>query len=685
MLLEDGSTRYSHLGIMALLNGRAYANRDQEEGLPPNPPDQPHPYEERGCSLTISAEKRDIIAKIMRVPPEELEYSRVFRIIAGAGVGKSVLITELARLAADRSILFLSSSRNIADRARLSLPKSVRVQTLYSQALSFVEHRYKSKMKRQAGRMWSRIPIRAIMQSGYVETTREAAAARAAVEQWIYSTRSTPDEGDIPAELKSELSKDSLARVVKGARSIATSQGNPDTDTIPLTYDFIIREWASARGVVRLYGQDGAEGKELDPLSGAGLIVLEEAQDCPPIVYSFLKRQRIALLMLGDRFQTLRPINVRDEEQHPFLSHDGGRENAETMTLDASYRFGQPIASLLNALTHYAAGDAERDRLRGLGKSSVFTPDRRGHMEKMGFHYAFIARSLSTVLREAVRLASQGAYIAWVDGISSYNIQAFRDLMAIGMREVGIDREATPTYLRHLRQFESLQDAHQHFTSQRDNHHLGLVELCMELQAHRANYLTVIDRMIHHDQRRQEALQRNWQNAPTRHVTMMTTTRAKGSEFDRVVVSDDLAPPGLLRSGPMSPQRQASLHHLYTAISRAKYEVVLPIGLVDWISGMGFGKNRPALAMNQLSPEDPVKTPLWHSEFGPSPQILLEMVPENRLRRAGTVPTLYKPRFNGDPAGSVKRAFEEELKRQKGESAKGPEALKVALRDARGK
>ena len=101
--------------------------------------------------MTISAEKRDIIAKIIRVPSEELEYSRVFRIIAGAGVGKSVLITELARLAADRSILFLSSSRNIADRARLSLPKSVRVQTLYSQALSFVEHRYRSKMKRQGG------------------------------------------------------------------------------------------------------------------------------------------------------------------------------------------------------------------------------------------------------------------------------------------------------------------------------------------------------------------------------------------------------------------------------------------------------------------------------------------------------------------------------------------------------
>lgn len=635
--------------------------------------------------MTIAAEKRDIIARIMAVPPEELEYSRIFRVIAGAGAGKSVLITELARLAADRSILFLSKSRNIADRARLSLPKSVRVQTLYSQALSFVDHRYRGKIKRQGGRVWSRVPIQAILASGYVATPREAAVARSAVEHWIYSTRPIPDESDIPSDVREELSKEGLARIVQGARAVATSQGNPDTDTIPLTYDFIIREWASARGVVRLHDSDSGESKELDPLSGASLVVLEEAQDCPPIVYSFLKRQRISLLMLGDPYQSLRAFSADEEAQLPFLGGITESKDSETMTLDGSFRFGDPIASLLNALTHYVAGDADRDRLKGLGKSSVFTPDRRGHMERMGFHYAYIGRSLSTVLREAVRLASQGADLAWVDGIWSYSILAFRDLMAIGMREAGIDPDATPTYQRHLRGLATLEDAHQHFTSQRDNHHLALVELCMELQGHMANYLKVIDQMIHQDSLRQEALKRNWRSAPSRHVTMTTTTRAKGSEFDRVVLSDDLVPPGLLKSGAMSPQRQASLHHLYTAISRAKYEVVIPAGLVEWITQMGFGHSRPALAMNQLTPEERVETPLWHPEFGPSPQILLEMVPDNRLRRAADTVTHFKPRFRGDPAGAVKRAFEEELSRQKKGRPSGPSALRAVLKGDRAK
>lgn len=637
--------------------------------------------------MTLSSNKRRAIKKITDSVGEG--GSSVFKIIAGAGVGKSVLITEIARNAADRSILFLSSSRNIVDRASISLPSNVAAGTLHSHALSRISSQYREKINAYGKKFSSTLSEQALISNGYVKTQPEAAAARAAFDSWVYSTRELPDRHDIPHSLAMELSAASLSVAITAARNVATEMADPRSTMTQLTYSFVIRLWATQAAT---FGDDLSPGIRASSRNSAAnprvdIVVIEEAQDCPDIVYDHFNRQNTTILMLGDPYQTFRLSHYNATgaaSLGAFSTETNLSGRVEVIRLTETYRFGRPVASLLNALTHHIAGDADAHRLSAKGSSSIYGASRRGYLESQGVHYTFIARSVVTLLEESVYLARRGAHIAWVDGIASYNIGLFRDLVAIAMQEAGYPLDSCRAHDSRLSGLRSLTEAGQYFARAAHPDIYHLVALAGRLQTHGFNYLPIIDELIVSDSKRQQSMREDWSVPPHRHVTLVTSARSKGSEFDRVVIADDLAPLSLLNSsGALMAKAgyRVGFNHLYTALSRTKYELIIPESLAQWVSSMGFGTQLPPLDKNQLDSCDIRTSPLWHKEFGPSPQLLLEMDPDSRRKRKSASRECdFRPVFRESFAGGVKQMFEEELLSHQQQLARGPEALRKALR-----
>ncbi|CAM3837972.1 hypothetical protein VRRI112168_02555 [Vreelandella rituensis] len=581
--------------------------------------------------MKLSTEQKAIIEHITRPLGDgerAVQGGHLVNVPAVAGSGKSLVIVEFGRRAGQADILFLAQSRNVVDRARGTLPSNVTARTVYEMAVRHVRLTHKDKLKTPA--VLGGIPRQQIKARFPHVTSVEIERALGILTRFYQTKGSFPEPMHLPDPdpqhpdwRNHEMDR---KQAVSVARDIWFSQASRDPESLPLTFDAIIKLWTlSTAETVTIDKID--RRITLSPLGKHDIVILEEAQDSSEALLDFIARQRVSIITFGDPFQALRPGNLAIQQlRHPL------HQRADTIFMGESYRFGPAVAGVLNALTH-KAGSQHKNRITGLGTSSLHGAEQRFTWLEKGLHYTHIADQPASLFLAALEATRWDKRIAWVDGISSYPVQLLLDLARLGAppKQNAMHQQPPPIQTPWVRQCASLDAAHQ-YASQR-NDALGM-SLCNLV----ANHLTptlpdIIQGWISDDHQRQQAMLKHWSAPPARDITLTTVIRAKGHEFPRVMIDPDLAPPHLFQQWAIKGSWRRAIHRLYTALSRTQFAAAVPDVVLAHLDAHQW----PRVANPSEDTFDDLKDNP-HPHFGIHRHTLLEMTPAHRDKRCLMAP-----------------------------------------------
>ncbi|MCE8023154.1 DEAD/DEAH box helicase family protein [Billgrantia aerodenitrificans] len=580
--------------------------------------------------MLFSTDQREIIdaaCSPLSAAQREQQTGHFISIPAVGGSGKSVIIIELARRLSDKNILFLCHGRNVAERAKGTLPQNVKVSTMTAMALQFLRKTHSAKVHNRKIR--GSLTNDEIFSAASIGASHEDIfRARRILGRFYVSRNRFPELSNVPPSLRDGdnwvNNKKEVNAALDVARTIWFSQCSRELGSAPLTYPAALKLWTQSH-TENHYVESVDRTERISPLEDHEIIVIEEAQDSSEAMLDFLVRQnKHAILLFGDPFQALNQGDSRIRHlSHPI------HQQATIKEMPESWRFGPSIASVLNGLTA-KAGYREPERIIGLGKSNIYPANKRYVWEAREQHYTFISYGWPTLFQCALEATQKGKTLGWVDGIESYPVALLRDLSALAtsydpkVHDVPPSQQINTFWLRQCSDLEMAREL-----SVKRNNSL-CVALCDWINSiSEVDLLTYIDGWRETDRARQEALLEPWETPPQRDITLATVDRAKGNEFTRVAIADDFVPMRLLSGWKVAKKDWLIINAAYTAISRAQYEVAIPVELLDHFEDYGW-----TLRSNSFGDHDSVPPETKrHPHFGAHYQAVLEMTPSNRGKR----------------------------------------------------
>lgn len=290
-------------------------------------------------------------------------------------------------------------------------------------------------------------------------------------------------------------------------------------DPLPVSHDVYLKKWAL--------------GKPHLPYAS---ILLDEAQDANGVIVGVLQHQEHAqLTIVGDRYQSIYGWRGAVDAMDQFaIQH--------RCALTQSWRFGDDIAAAANAVLEAQCGS--NLMLQG-------NPSRPGHVARLADAKCVLARTNASLVAEL--FLTQRDHPALRLGV----VGGVQDMIKL---VEGAERLLAGGLAHHpeLDEFESWADVEQAIEFEAYQHLRVLVELVGSYGTQ--PLLAALERV------------RGNEAAPERCDRMLSTAhKAKGSEYDSVVLVDDFAvmgppdDPGLFGWAPEDG------HLLYVAVTRARF------------------------------------------------------------------------------------------------------------------
>jgi len=176
--------------------------------------------------------------------------------------------------------------------------------------------------------------------------------------------------------------------------------------------------------------------------------------------------------------------------------------------------------------------------------------------------FAFIARTNAMLFHTCKHLIDQGCHVWFLGGLETYKTNVYRDLCYLAKNQKDLIES------KFVRRFRSLHTLTQFANNSNDVEWLAKVSLVEEVGA--GALLTLLDRLPQH----------TVANMAEAHVILGTVHKAKGLEFDRVVLADDFADlEDLTHNEDAAQLTDEDVNLLYVAVTRAKTELYINKGL----------------------------------------------------------------------------------------------------------
>jgi hypothetical protein len=293
------------------------------------------------------------------------------------------------------------------------------------------------------------------------------------------------------------------------------------------------------------------------------VVMLDEAQDCNPAIADVVVSQSCARILVGDKHQAIYGfLGAQDMLGRSRLESGQRSEVVMCRQLTRSFRFGENIADLANFLLRYFTGEGRPLLGCGRGRGELL---QSAH-ELPAPPFAFIARTNTSVLMQALRADELGLTLEWIGGVKGYKLGLIQDLclLALGRREE-VDS-------RRVKAFPSLPALRSFAKRIEDRELVQRTELVMRSSPE--DLLQRMHNLVVVAERREKS------QCPVRaDVSLSTVHKAKGLEWDKVVVADDFLDMQE-ELGRVSPNGWSGdvqeLNMLYVALTRCKQELHLP-------------------------------------------------------------------------------------------------------------
>ena len=458
---------------------------------------------------------------------------------AFAGSGKTTMAIRYAAARPSSSILYICFGKANQLNAAARFSKNTECRTGHSLAYGAVGHKFKISKSWKARDLASESNLDNRMAGMVVDT----------LGKFFSSTQLTPSIEHV-AEIadKWDLKPSELGAVLSQSKFIWSKLQMPSTG-MSMPPDGYLKLWALSKPNLSKYSH----------------IILDEAQDTNPVMIEVVQRQNHATrLIVGDRHQSIYLFRGAVNAMEQFAA-----SGATVLKMPKSYRFGTEIAAKASAVLSFFKG--EDTAIIGAGPSGA---------QQIGGKKAVLARTNAGVLEAAAEVLGRGTH--WVGGIESYRIEMMLDSFLLKSNKHSQIRDP------YFAKFQSWDEYVEQVESTKDAEGRMLISM-NEKYGKDIPYLTTCFR--------QNAL-------PTEagaKLVLSTVHRAKGLDFDSVVIADDFDATGkaldefrLLPNEPLSPGMAQEMNLLYVAITRAKQSLKLNAATADFMKKLPTYRNEIA-------------------------------------------------------------------------------------------
>jgi len=452
----------------------------------------------------------------------------VLLVQAFAGTGKTSTLAAMARANPHLKILYLAFGKAVQAAAARHFPPNVTSKTNHALAWDRFGAAYKA-----AGKLGF-VSARDLM-SLYALVPREARHVLAALERFIRSADPAVGDLHVAPDL---LDKAHRARVRDFAAEAWSIMVDKQDDRLKITHDGYFKLFQLSKPDLSL---------EYD------LILGDEWQDTNPVTHALVTAQACRLIFVGDTHQSIYAFrgatNAMRQVEADFSE---SKRSFEVLRLTHSFRFGKGIADLATSLLASVKG--EKHPLVGCGAhESVWRLDRTRP-------YAIIGRSNGTLFGEAVALLGRSTFhlIGLEENPSTgeWTYGPFEKLVDVHYLLTGRNELVKDTFVKAFKSGGQLE----HYAGEVDDKELLML---MKISKDYGGKVPALVARIKAEVARDPA---------KAHVTLSTAHRAKGLEFEQVVLTGDfeefIANDGKLKRAT-TPELVQELNLLYVAATRA--------------------------------------------------------------------------------------------------------------------
>lgn len=461
------------------------------------------------------------------------------RIVAVAGSGKTTTLALMAQARPGERFLYLSFNRALRLEAGRKMPPNVESLTLH--ALAYRElvrpnPLLEAKLRRGDGTVRAYQVMEALGEASWLE----AYVVKETLENFLRSPEEEPLPSMIPLSYRRLIQRkgrpEEVEAILEGVRRLWRRIQDPQ-DPFPLSHDAYVKLWA-------------AQGPRI---GGVEALLVDEAQDLDPVLAGVLEAQGVQRVYVGDPNQQIYAWRGAVDA----LS----RLEGEELTLSQSFRFSEELAA------------GVRELMRSFGRELPLY-GRASHRSRVGEvrgkAFTVLARSNAGLVEALVELDPPRAHV--VGGVENL-IWLLQDAEALRR---GGERERPHPDLVLARSWADLERLAEEVGEASAGVLLRLAERFGDLRA------------------LAQALAERWTPRERGGVVLSTAHRAKGKEWDQVLLWRDF--PQVWREeererylgeegGHLALREEENL--LYVATTRARRLLALPPELAlfwEWAS-----------------------------------------------------------------------------------------------------
>ncbi|CAL8323714.1 unnamed protein product [Lota lota] len=447
-----------------------------------------------GERYQVTHEQQQILSH--RILPDQ-----VLKIIAFAGTGKTSTLVRYAEENPQLRFLYVAFNKSVANEALRRFPGNVACKTVHSIAYNDVGKSYQLRKKLAFNvKVFSVAKVLPAGRGGYVHAKVVATTLNA----YMASADRHMAVHHVPSSFKNHqgmtqvLDRHGKMEYVQDCEEIWRKMkdlNEKSKEGFFMTHDGYLKLW---------------QLKEPKPcLSNQyDVIFIDEAQDCTPAIMDVLLSQRCAKVLVGDPHQQIYTfrgaVNALRTAPHTHLFY-----------LTQSFRFGPEIAYVGATLLQVC----KKVQKILVGGNQTGTPAPGGST-------AILSRCNFGVFNEAVRLTDRNpaCRIYFVGGVVGIGLSKILDIWTL-KQQGHVHRNIQDAFIRAFGGYSNLQM----YALQSEDRELEAKLAVVEKHAHRVPELVERLRACHQDDHRHADF------------VLGTVHKAKGLEFDTVMVCDDFA------------------------------------------------------------------------------------------------------------------------------------------------